>query len=316
MLSLTSSLMAVYYATTQQCMLGRLLQAEQVRLWIRGGSRVEDTARLVPSLNEILQRVTNRSGRQSLVDEQSRAERRASLVARLLRIEVARPNDQRDPTCEESHYNLNNFLGPVDQIVQYSIGGIPLDGFLPSDPDDFNPNQRDRGNLKRAIINQCFTPSASSVITISAPQMLLSTSLCSLLIGFGVYFGFVWTRSLDQTGGLNDSRNVFITYITGLIVSGLVYSISQLFQDDDKRNERAIMEDYLREYVENNPEVVRDWGVEAEIVKGLLHFNPAEAESSGGNTSETEQNPPGNGSLDSTGIELEDLPAVERPRTS
>lgn len=140
--------------------------------------------------------------------------------------------------------------------------------------------------------------------------MLLSTSLCSLLIGFGVYFGFLWTRSLDQNGGLNDSRNVFITYITGLVVSGLVYSISQLFQDDDKRNERAIMEDYLKEYVEKNPEVVRNWGVEAEIVEGVLHFNTAEAESSRGATSETEQNPQGSGSPDSTGIELEDLPAV------
>lgn len=331
MLSLTSSLMAVYYATTQQRMLGRLLQAEQVRLWIRGGRCGEDTARLVPSLDEIVQRLINRSGGQSLVDEQSRAEPRAPFVTRLVRTAVARPNDQRDPTSEESHYN-NNLLGltghvdgTVTGIVQtslhiagfvlYLIGVTPFE-FLPSDPGDFNPNQRDRRNLKRAIINQCFTPSASSVITVSAPQMLLSTSLCSLLIGFGVYLGFLWTRSLDQTGGVNDSRNVFITYITGLIVSGLVYSISQLFQDDDKRDERAIMEDYLKEYVEKNPGVVRNWGVEAEIVEGVLHFNPAEAESSRGTTSETEQNPQGNGSLDSTGIELEDLPGVERPRTS
>ncbi|KFY93942.1 hypothetical protein V500_03483 [Pseudogymnoascus sp. VKM F-4518 (FW-2643)] len=330
-LSLTSSLMAVYYATSQQRRLGRLLQAEQVRLWIRGGSRAMDTARLVPSLGEIVQRLINRSERQSLVDEQSRAERRAPFVTRLVRTAVARPNDQRDPTSEESHYN-NNLLGLTGHVdgtvigivqmslhiagfVLYLIGVTPFE-FLPSDPGDFNPNQRDRRNLKRAIINQCFTPSASSVITVSAPQMLLSTSLCSLLIGFGVYFGFLWTRSLDQTGGPNDSRNVFITYITSLIVSGLVYSISQLFQDDDKHDERAIMEDYLKEYVEKNPGVVRNWGVEAEIVEGVLHFNPAEAESSRGTPSETEQNPQGNGSLDSAGIELEDLPAVERPRTS
>ncbi|OBT43869.1 hypothetical protein VE00_05363 [Pseudogymnoascus sp. WSF 3629] len=184
--------------------------------------------------------------------------------------------------------------------------------FLPSDPDDFNPTQRDRRNLKRSIVHQCFTPSASSVITVSAPQMLLTISLCSLLIGFGIYFGFRWTRSLDQNAGQNDSRNVFITYITSLVVSTLVYSISQLFQDDEKRSELAIMEDYLKEYVENNPEIVRNWGVRAEIVKGVLHFHPIEAQSYRGTTSETEQSPQENGSLYSLGIELENLPAVER----
>ncbi|KFZ09511.1 hypothetical protein V502_08702 [Pseudogymnoascus sp. VKM F-4520 (FW-2644)] len=303
--------MAVYYDTAQQRMLGWLLQAEQLMLWIHGGSRGVDTARLVPPLYEIHERIMNRLRRQSLVEEQPRAEHQAHLEARLFRIEEARPNDQRDPTSEESHSYF-------DEAVLFVLFGRSWRSSwsLPSDPNDFNPNWRDRINLKRAIIDQCFTPSASAVITISAPQMLLSTSLCSLLIGFGVYFGFLWTRGLDQTGGLNDSRNIFITYITGLIVSGLVYSISQIFQDDDKRNERAIMEDYLKEYVENNPEVVRNWGVYAEIVKGVLHFHPAEAESPRETTSETEQNPQGNGSLDPTGIELEELPAVERPRTS
>ena len=305
-------------------MLGRLLQAEQVRRWIRGGRSGIDTARLVPSLDLIIYKLINRLEEQSLLEEmsraaQSRAEHQARLEARPHGMEEARPNDQWDATYGESPSSFRGVLRSMALFVLHGVVG--RSEFESSDPNDFDPNrslitptwiesyQRD---LKRAIINQCFTPSASSVITVSAPQMLLSTSLCSLLIGFGVYFGFLWTRSLDQTAGLDDSRNVFITYITGLIVSGLVYSISQLFQDDDKRNERAIMEDYLKEYVENNPEIVRNWGVYAEIVEGVLYFHSVEAESSRGTTSKTEQNPQGNGSLDSTGIELEDLPAVER----
>lgn len=35
--SLTAALMAVYYATTQQRTMGRLLTVRQVRQWIRGG---------------------------------------------------------------------------------------------------------------------------------------------------------------------------------------------------------------------------------------------------------------------------------------
>jgi len=104
-------------------------------------------------------------------------------------------------------------------------------------------------------------------------------------------------------------------YMTSLVVSGLVYSISQLFQDNDKRTERAIMENYLKEYVEKNPEVVRKWGVSAEIVEGVLYFHSTEAENTRGTSSETVQNPQGNGSLNSTGFELEDLPVLERHRT-
>lgn len=309
--------MAVYYATTQQRMLGRLLQAKQVRLWIRGGSRVVNTSRIVPSLDEIVQKLRIRFGRLPLAEEESRAERRTRLEVRLAtrlqehqhRIEEARPQEQMDSTSHSPHFNFANFYQRGARFVLYYVAGIPFE-FRPSDPDDFKPNRWDRMNLKRAIIKQCLTPSASSVITISAPQMLLSTSLCSLLIGFGVYFGFIWTRSLDPNAGLHDSRNVFITYMTGLIVSSLVYSISQLFQDDDKRTEGAIMEDYLKEYVENNPETVIKWGVEAEIVDEILRFHSTEAESSRRATSEMEQNSEGDEHLDSTGIELENVPAL------
>ena len=70
-------------------------------------------------------------------------------------------------------------------------------------------------------------PSAAAVLSMSAPNMLLSSSLNAFLIGLGVYLGFVWTRNLDEPAGAIGSRAVFITYIVGLIVCYLVYASSR-----------------------------------------------------------------------------------------
>jgi hypothetical protein len=243
-LSLTFALMATYYATTQQRTLGRLLKAKEVRVWIRGGNRQSEAVRLVPSFDDI--------------------------IMKLLRILSL------DPTVsEEVHLRLRTFATPevsVASFVSRVILRLQSD-FQFSEPDEYIPELPDMGNFEKDIIRCCFTPSAASVITISAPQMLLSGSLLMLLLGLGIYLGFLWTRSLDETAGINDSRNVFITYVVGLAVSGFVYSISQLFQDAEKRSERQIVEGYLREYVDAHPDVVRSWGVDANPY-GALSFTP------------------------------------------
>ena len=46
--------MAVYYATTQQRNMGRLLDAKDIRLWIRGGVEVESSW-VIPSFEEVFQ---------------------------------------------------------------------------------------------------------------------------------------------------------------------------------------------------------------------------------------------------------------------
>lgn len=73
-----------------------------------------------------------------------------------------------------------------------------------------------------------FLPGPSSVLTISAPQLLLSASLYSFLAGLGVYVSFVWRRRLDPSAGFNDSRNIFITYMVSLAVCEIIYSISSV----------------------------------------------------------------------------------------
>jgi len=117
--------------------------------------------------------------------------------------------------------------------------------------------------IKSSLINCCFMPSAAAVLTISAPHALLSSSLFSLFIALGIYFGFVWTRNLDQNAGVHDSRNVFILYMVVLGVCLLVYSLSSLIQDQDDRSERAILEDHVRDFVTKpeNQDLVNNWGV-------------------------------------------------------
>ena len=122
--------------------------------------------------------------------------------------------------------------------------------YQPFDPDAYlsDPDYRSRWGLTRWMLNKLtepgnstimrsaysrsFSPSPASVITISAPQLLLSASLNSFLVGLGVYQGFVWHRNLDPNAGPNDSRNVFIIYIVSVGLCYVVYSLSTAVQDE------------------------------------------------------------------------------------
>ncbi|KAF7507474.1 hypothetical protein GJ744_010405 [Endocarpon pusillum] len=202
--SLTAALMAVYYATTQQRTMGRLLTVRQVRRWIRGGMNSPGVAHMIPRFESRMK-------------------------------------------------------------VQYLDPGELASNNIQMQPPEL---------IKRSIIKQCFTPAVASVITLSAPQMLLTTSLVALIIALGIYLGFTWNRGLDTDAGLHDSRNVFIMYAVGLTVCILVYSISGLIQDGDTRTEHDILVHYLLDYVLKNPGIVQEWGVKAELTSGKLSFKP------------------------------------------
>ncbi|KAK3347103.1 hypothetical protein B0T25DRAFT_485306 [Lasiosphaeria hispida] len=75
-------------------------------------------------------------------------------------------------------------------------------------------------------------PSPASALTVSAPSVLLSSSLLFLFIGFGIFFGFTWERVLDDLAGSDDSRNVFISYIVGLGFCFLFYAASDTTSHD------------------------------------------------------------------------------------
>jgi hypothetical protein len=207
-LSLTFALMATYYATTQQRTLGRLLKAKEVRFWIRGGNRQSEAARAVPSFDEIIRKLRRSRG-----------------------VEAGEVH-ARPRTSPIQVTSLTEFSSRVVCDVRFD--------FRLSEPDEYVRDRSNMDRFKKDLIRCCFTPSAASVIIISAPQMLLSASLLMLLIALGIYLGFR-TRSLGQTAGINDSRNIFIIYVVGLAISGFVYNISQLFQDVENRSERQIV---------------------------------------------------------------------------
>ncbi|KAH8744283.1 hypothetical protein F5882DRAFT_455077 [Hyaloscypha sp. PMI_1271] len=132
---------------------------------------------------------------------------------------------------------------------------------LSCDPDKLIPSLHlTEPEPRLSILKYCFRPGIASVLSVSAPQALLSASLISLLIAFGIYLGFTWTRSLDTNASGSDSRNVFIFYITTLFICFLVYSLSSLAQNEDRISEYSVMEKSLDKWLQHNEHVVRSWG--------------------------------------------------------
>lgn len=151
--------MAVYYATTQQRTLGRLLTAKDVRLWVRGGNHESSAGRLVPSLEDLITKLRLRLRRR---DQENRA-----------RLDPA-PQQASAPGFHLafSGQQFSIFDNPIRFIM-----GLRTD-FRTSDPDEYSPDlaeMRSSDDLKSGIIYHCFTPSVASVITISDPQ-------CSCLV--------------------------------------------------------------------------------------------------------------------------------------
>jgi hypothetical protein len=86
-------------------------------------------------------------------------------------------------------------------------------------------------NDNETSILRSLTPTLSSVLTISAPGVLLSAAILFLLLGFGIYLGCVWTRALDADAGVRDSRNVFVVYLVVLAICYCIYTLWDIVQD-------------------------------------------------------------------------------------
>ncbi|CCD43743.1 hypothetical protein BofuT4_P009910.1 [Botrytis cinerea T4] len=146
----------------------------------------------------------------------------------------------------------------VNRIFSMEVG-FKLD---PCEPDDYSPEDLNIRDFKRDFERQCFLPSPLSVITLSAPQMLLSGSLSLLLIGLGIYLGKFWIRELDPTEPAADSRNVFILYFIGLYFSGGMYVVLGWFHGSDKRSESEVIDGYVNRYLSSHADVLSRWNVD------------------------------------------------------
>ncbi|KAF4549553.1 Hypothetical protein D9617_21g097740 [Elsinoe fawcettii] len=189
--SLTAALMAVFYATTQQKILGRLATPKHIRSWIRGTIMTSD----IDDPEEQLE-LCNAGGYPSEI--------------------ITALQDMNRKATE-----IPDFGGGRE--VLRCIEALS-------------------GRHAEAIIAQCFTPSVASVITISAPQMLLSVSLLNLLLAVGVYIGFVWRSGLGSDLNSNDARNIFIVYIVSLGACSAVYSVSRLVTEDRRTPENIVLQ--------------------------------------------------------------------------
>lgn len=150
------------------------------------------------------------------------------------------------------------FAGPAIWVFWFSNIKV----FRPCEPEELQRPSIDLHNetlRKYSIMRQCFTPGVTSVITMSAPVMLLATSVLSIVVAFGIYFAFTWTRNLDVNAGPHDSRNVFIMYIAGLGFCLFVYSVSQLIQDEIRGDEYMVIERYFDDYETNHAGVAQTW---------------------------------------------------------
>jgi hypothetical protein len=118
--------------------------------------------------------------------------------------------------------------------------------------------------LRLDVLRCCFRPDVASVLTVSAPHLLLSSSILSLFVTMGVYLGFVYTRELDEKAGPNDSRNVFIFFIVTLFLSQLVLAVSAFAEDEERILEFGMLQSNLNQWLGRNDDVVRGWGYSVE----------------------------------------------------
>ncbi|KAF3928140.1 hypothetical protein AA313_de0204550 [Arthrobotrys entomopaga] len=172
--SLVSSLMSVYFASTQSRNVGRLFTGPQIRSWIRGG--------WIP------------------VD--------------LYHLKVRTAVDPDDIDIDAIFPDLAKAIKPVTKSHTAHL----VTNKWPRRDKDTN----------WALI----TPAATSVLALSAPFMLLSTSLYTFLAGIGIYLGFLYTKRLDTDSGAYDDRNILIVYLIAIGICSGAYLIATRVTDE------------------------------------------------------------------------------------
>ncbi|RDI81350.1 hypothetical protein Vi05172_g8532 [Venturia inaequalis] len=249
--SLVDALMAVYYATTHQRSMGRLLHPKQVRSWIRGGVGPKEA----PGYISPLLTRTRKDGK-DIVD--------AKDVDVLLGAWESRTLD-----------------------LALQIHGIQLD-LSPCDPQDLDPiHAKMLTTSLLSLRHKCFTPSVASVVMISAPQALLTASLFSLLMAIFIYRGFKRIYEVNSIYGSYGDRNVFILFIVGLVLCILVYSTSGLIQDRDAQSEQSTLDCYMGDWAKRNAKLLSVWGLRAEFDdEGVRKFVQVETAGEGDGSGE------------------------------
>jgi hypothetical protein len=100
-----------------------------------------------------------------------------------------------------------------------------------------NPDISELANMKQHLSSfnggfnrQAYRPSLSAALIITAPLQLLNIALGSLLTGFAIYFGFVYSARLPTIGDHNSALAVLVVYITSAALGLLFFYIPVLIK--------------------------------------------------------------------------------------
>ena len=90
--------------------------------------------------------------------------------------------------------------------------------------------QQELSVFRKKLNELHYRPSLSAALIITAPSQLLNVALGSLLTGFGIYFGIVYTANLPAIEDHHSALAVLIVYIVS-VASGLVlFYLPMLFK--------------------------------------------------------------------------------------
>jgi uncharacterized membrane protein YedE/YeeE len=90
-----------------------------------------------------------------------------------------------------------------------------------SKPDSLADMKQTLSHLNEAFNERAYRPSLSAALILTAPSQLLSIALGSLLTGFGIYFGFVYSAGLPAIEDHHSALAVLVVYIASA-ASGLL----------------------------------------------------------------------------------------------
>jgi len=159
---------------------------------------------------------------------------------------------------------LTRPLETWSNLRQYYANGQKLTSQI--DDLQFNtiPNTNDLIALERTLLVKetlnelTYRPSISAAMILTAPLQLLNVALGSLLTGFGIYFGFIYSAKLPAILGQDSALGVLLVYILSVVYGLAIFYFPMLtrtaasIRDRSQRNpvkERIhVLESALQKY--------------------------------------------------------------------
>jgi uncharacterized membrane protein YedE/YeeE len=91
--------------------------------------------------------------------------------------------------------------------------------------------QQKLSTLRQELKELTHRPSLSAALIITAPSQLLNVALASLLAGFGIYYGMVYTSRLPAIADHHSALAVLIVYVVSVASGFTLFYLPMLFKD-------------------------------------------------------------------------------------